>query len=133
MSTLVLWICLAFEGALALAWVTAAPTMGQSHAARVERTRADMRSIGNALDLYQVDCGRYPDSFTSLWLRPAAASRWKGPYLKEYPPKDPWGNDYQYVRDADGSYEVSSHGADGARGCACPDADLSSRTTDDRW
>lgn len=103
--------------------------MGEGHTARVERTRADMRSMGGALDRYRSDTGAYPARFQSLWERPADRSRWDGPYVQEYPPRDPWGTEYVYsVRSDVTSYEIVSYGADRARGCDCQEADRSSRT-----
>jgi general secretion pathway protein G len=103
--------------------------MGQGHEARVQRTAADMRAIGDALDLFRVDCGDYPASLDALWVRPANARKWgPEPYLKEYPPKDPWGNEYQYRYEAGARFEIVSFGADGAPGGVEETQDLSSST-----
>lgn len=111
-----------------LAAVVTVNVMGQGHTARVERCRADMRSIGNALDLYKIDVGVYPQQLNALWERPAQARKWSGPYLKEYPPKDPWQNDYIYNFSGGSQYEIISYGAMGAPGGTDEEADLSSRT-----
>ena len=39
-------------------------------------------------------------------------------------PKDPWGNDYQYIRYPDGRFDLLSYGADGREGGEEYDADL---------
>jgi general secretion pathway protein G len=98
------------------------------------RVPKDMKYISDALDLYRVDCGEYPDRLDALWERPAG---WRGkypyiPYLKEYPPKDPWGNPYVYRYEGGRRFEILSLGADGRPGCSCMDCDLSSRTINDR-
>lgn len=113
-----------------LAAVVTVNVMGQSHTARIERVRADMRAIGDALDLFKIACGTYPQQLQDLWERPSsnAARRWAGPYLKEYPPVDPWGNEYVYQFSGGGQYEIISYGADGAPGGTDEGADLSSRT-----
>lgn len=83
-----------------------------------------------ALELYEVDCGHYPDRLEALWGRPAGALTW-GPvqYLEEHPPKDPWGNEYQYFPPVDGRpFVLVSLGADGAPGGTDECFDLSSRT-----
>jgi general secretion pathway protein G len=41
-------------------------------------------------------------------------------------PKDPWGNDYQYVRYPDGRFDIVSLGADGREGGESYDADITS-------
>jgi general secretion pathway protein G len=127
LSTLTCWLLIGGAGWLGLGWLTT-PTMAQGPRARLERARADMRSIGQALDLYKIDTGEYPEQLKSLWERPVDVRCWNGPYLQEYPPRDPWGGDYGYVRSSPTFYEILSDGADGARGCSCADADHSSHT-----
>lgn len=113
-----------------LAAVVTVNVMGQGHTARVERVRADMKAIGDACDLFKIACGTYPQNLQELWERPSsnAARKWAGPYLKEYPPLDPWGNEYVYNFAGSGQYEIISYGADGAPGGVDEAADLSSKT-----
>jgi general secretion pathway protein G len=113
-----------------LAAVVTVNVMGQGHGPRVQRPAADMKAIRAALELYKVDCGRYPDRLDALWIRPPGLPRWgPEPYLKEYPPKDPWGNEYQYVPPYGvRRFEIVSFGADGAPGGQDECSDLSSRT-----
>ena len=56
----------------------------------------------------------------------SARGRWKGPYLEEALPMDPWGHPYQYaVLGPPGRpYALYSFGADGKRGGEGVDADL---------
>ncbi|MDP2653289.1 MAG: type II secretion system major pseudopilin GspG [Candidatus Omnitrophota bacterium] len=97
---------------------------GQGEKARRAAARADIDSyLATALDMYELDNGRYPTSeqgLRALIEAPAAAPvprDWNGPYLKKKRiPKDPWGNDYVYAspgaRNA-GDYDLSSSGRDG--------------------
>lgn len=101
-----------------------------STCSRRERVRADMRAISDACDLFRIDTGRDPTFFDELWLRPVSATKWNGPYLKEYPPKDPWGNDYG-IFNLGRRIVVESLGADGAPGGTDEAADLSSLTIND--
>ena len=85
--------------------------------------KAQIDSLGKALDQYRLDVGRYPTSnegLAALFDQPAslASARWNGPYLKEPPPKDPWGHDYQYRFPAKRGldYDLFSYGNDGVRG-----------------
>ncbi len=130
--------CLGLLVALGILWFMAqfvfVARMGQGHQARVQRVAADMKAIGDALDLFKVDCGHYPARLEALWERPADAPRRWGPepYLKEYPPKDPWGNEYVYVPPlGDRRFELFSFGADGCPGGVEETQDLSSGTVND--
>ena len=51
--------------------------------------------------------------------------KWDGPYIKPAVPKDPWGNDYNYVCPGEhGEYDLFSYGADGAEGGEGENADI---------
>lgn len=115
-----------------VAAVVTVNVMGRRHSGP-NRPAADMKAIADALDLYRVDCGRYPDTLDALWIRPPGARKWgPEPYLKEYPPKDPWGNEYQYVPSVGGGRpEITSWGADNGPGGDEEGTDLSSRTIND--
>ncbi|MCD3710141.1 type II secretion system major pseudopilin GspG, partial [Escherichia coli] len=73
-----------------------------------------------ALDMYRLDNGRYPTTeqgLEALIQQPAnmADSRnyRTGGYIKRLP-KDPWGNDYQYLSPGEkGLFDVYTLGADG--------------------
>lgn len=70
---------------------------GRTEEARIQAARADIvGGIALALDLFEVDTGRYPESLQALTKKPQDSSVWKGPYLKHGIPKDPWGNPYLY-------------------------------------
>ena len=64
-----------------------------------------------------------------LIKRPAGEEAWRGPYLDEDIPKDPWGNDYVYQAPATSSDRpvLSSLGGDGKSGGDGNDADIFSR------
>jgi general secretion pathway protein G len=95
---------------------------GRSEQARVAVARTDIAAnIAVALDLYELDNGRYPTTeqgLEALRAKPASPPvprNWNGPYLRRSP-ADPWGNPYQYkyppVR-KDVDYELYSLGSDG--------------------
>jgi general secretion pathway protein G len=51
--------------------------------------------------------------------QPRDAQNWKGPYMKNEIPKDPWGNDYIYEcpgKHNPSSYDLMSMGPDGKAG-----------------
>ena len=88
---------------------------GQSKKARNAACQADIESnISVALDLYELDNGRYPSTeqgLQALVTAPTtspAPSNWGGPYLKKKKvPSDPWGNEYVYV--APGTHNTDSY------------------------
>ncbi len=97
---------------------------GQGKKARISTARVDIESnLATALDLYELDNGKYPTSeqgLKALIQKPASASEpinWNGPYLKKKKiPKDPWKNKYSYVSPGihnPEEYDLSSYGPDG--------------------
>jgi len=95
---------------------------GRSEQARIQVAKTDINAnISVALDLYELDNGRYPTTeqgLSALRSKPSGfpeATNWNGPYLKKEP-KDPWGNPYQYKYPAthEGKdYDLYSQGSDG--------------------
>ena len=93
---------------------------GRSEEARRQAAKADIEGgISLALDLYEVDNGRYPAKLEDLLSKPSDASNWKGPYLKKAMPNDPWGNPYVYklpgLHNTE-SYDLYSPGQDKQEG-----------------
>ena len=87
--------------------------------------KADIGAIVQALKLYRLDNGFYPSTdqgLAALVQRPSTnpvPPNWKaGGYLdKPQLPRDPWGNEYQYLQPGvRGEIDVFSLGADRARG-----------------
>lgn len=96
---------------------------GRGEQAKVGAARADIdANISTALDLYEIDSGKYPTTelgLQALLVRPNTqeSAKWHGPYLKKKTlPKDPWGREYVYVfpgtHNTD-SFDLSSLGPDG--------------------
>lgn len=90
--------------------------------------KAQIEAFEKALDTYRLDVGRYPTSdegLAALLNKPAAATKWNGPYLKKEVPLDPWGHAYIYRSPGSkGDFEVLSYGKDGQPGGSGEDADL---------
>ncbi|MCF7837565.1 MAG: type II secretion system major pseudopilin GspG [Candidatus Marinimicrobia bacterium] len=82
---------------------------GRKREAEIAAARADIQAIGTAIDLYELDNGEYPPSLNALITNPGGARNWKGPYLRKGLPKDPWGNEYRYVK-GDSTFTVESGG-----------------------
>jgi general secretion pathway protein G len=99
--------------------------------AKVTAAKADIATIMQALKMYHLDNSRYPTTeqgLQALVAKPSAgptANGWKG-YLEKLP-KDPWGNQYQYLSPGvHGEVDVFSYGADGQPGGSGNDADIGS-------
>jgi len=95
----------------------------------VKAARSQIDALEKAVEQYRIDIGKFPTSeqgLSVLYTRPAAETRWQGPYLKKAPPMDPWGNPYVYrTLGADGDFEIISLGKDGAPGGEGEAADVS--------
>lgn len=103
-----------------------------SQIARSETTaaRAQIDSFDKALQAYRIDMGRFPseaEGLRGLVTLSGTEPRWRGPYLKDAVPLDPWGSPYQYrlpsSRGKD--YDLISLGRDRAAGGSGDDADIS--------
>lgn len=91
---------------------------------QVTTATTQVKLLRGAVENVRLDIGRYPTADEGLSLLtkppsdPALAARWRGPYLDDVLPVDPWGNAYQYaLSGADGQpFALYSLGADGKRG-----------------
>ena len=98
--------------------------------AMVEKARADVRLIEQALDQYRLDILSYPSTDQGLDALVDAPDGLKreeryrpGGYLRLK--EDPWGNPYQYLYPGEnGPYDVFSYGADGRPGGEGLDSDI---------
>ena len=105
--------------------------IGRGEKAKADAAKIEIGQIGQALDLYKLETGRYPsssDGLQSLVTAPGGASNWNGPYWKKSQiPKDPWGNDYRYTSPGQkGAYDILSLGADGKEGGEGANKDIAS-------
>jgi general secretion pathway protein G len=88
--------------------------------AKQKAAQAQIHLLATALDLFNLDVGRYPtteEGLKALRDKPEDMPSWGGPYLDKGIPKDPWGRPYHYKCPGDhGPYDLYSFGADGAEG-----------------
>lgn len=101
--------------------------LGQAGKALQAQAAEEIEAIGIALDSYAKDNGDYPSTaqgLAALWEKPEKPPipvNWSGPYLKIPFTKDPWQNEYIYIRpgvhDRYG-YDLISFGSDGREGGA---------------
>ena len=105
--------------------------IGQGEEAKRKAAKIEIEQIGQSLDLFKLEVGRYPttqEGLQALIAAPAGITNWHGPYLrKESVPKDPWNNDYKYVSPGQhGPFDLISYGADGREGGDGPNRDITS-------
>ena len=99
--------------------------------ARLEKARADIRVLEQALELYRLDRARYPSVEEGLnaLLRPpqnasAPVATTRESYIRRLP-NDPWGQPYHYsVPGKNGAYDLYSLGADSQEGGEGVNADI---------
>jgi len=91
--------------------------------------KTQIEMLGQALDSYRLDTGRYPNTsegLNALVTNPGVEG-WDGPYLKKALPNDPWLKPYQYqCPGTHGDYDLFSYGADGAPGGEGENKDVNS-------
>lgn len=89
--------------------------------------KAQIELLGQALDQFRLDTGRYPTSqegLNALVTNPGI-EKWDGSYLKKGLPNDPWSKTYQYQSPGThGEYDLISLGRDGAPGGEGEDKDI---------
>lgn len=103
--------------------------MGRPDQARAIAARQDIGSLMQALKLYRLDHGRYPNNeqgLNALMGAGDSAQAGRQAYLERLP-NDPWGTPYQYLNPGvHGEVDVFSLGADGRPGGEGKDADIGS-------
>jgi len=90
-------------------------------ASKVTTAEVQVKNLRTALDTLRLDIGRYPTTEEGLNLLvnpptdPELKARWRGPYLEDTLPKDPWGHSYNYVYNGTGNppYSLYSYGPEG--------------------
>ena len=93
-------------------------------------TKAQIKSIADAVFDYKLDTGKFIDSgvgLEELVRNVSGNQKWDGPYLNAQKlPKDAWGNEYIYVRPGQNGtqFDIISYGADGQPGGEGDAADI---------
>lgn len=114
-----------------LATVVAINVLPSQNRAMVEKARADISTLEQAVEQYQIDNLRPPTTqqgLQALVEPPSGLSRPEryrpGGYIRRLP-QDPWGNAYLYAQPGrQGPFDVYSLGADGQPGGEGDDADI---------
>jgi general secretion pathway protein G len=99
--------------------------------AKVDKAKADVAMLEQAVELYRLQTQNYPassDGLQALVIPPASLTQpelyQRGGYIKRLP-NDPWGRPYAYAQPGThGSFDIYSLGADGAPGGEAENADV---------
>jgi len=106
--------------------------LGKGEKAKADAAKIEIGQIGQTLDLYKLEIGRYPttqEGLQALVSAPPGVTNWNGPYWKRQAvPKDPWGNEYRYNSPGQNNapYDIMSYGADGKEGGEGANRDITS-------
>ena len=97
--------------------------LGNVDKARLQQMAADMKTLETTLKMYRLDNFVYPSSeqgLQALVTKPdidPTPKNWKKDGYIDRLPKDPWGNEYQYVSPGEhGDFDIYSLGADNVVG-----------------
>lgn len=110
-----------------LTTVVAINVLPNQDKAMVQKAKADIAVLGQAMETYRLDNLTYPDASIGLQalVNPPSTSgaRTEG-YIRKLP-NDPWNRPYQYSNPGrNGAFDVYSLGADGAPGGENENADI---------
>ena len=111
-----------------LTTVVAINVLPNQDKAMVQKAKADIAVLGQALETYRLDNLTYPDAGSGLQAlvtppTTGGSTRIAG-YIKKLP-NDPWGRPYQYSNPGkNGAFDVYSLGGDGAPGGENENADI---------
>lgn len=99
--------------------------LGGGDRAKVKLAQAQLQTLAEKVQQYQMDTGALPASLDALVAAPSGVAGWLGPYAKQADLKDPWMHPVQYKVPGDGrAFDLVSLGADGQPGGDSVDADL---------
>ncbi len=102
---------------------------GKVEKAKQSAVKTEIEMLGQALDLFRLDLGRYPTTEEGLQAlrEDPGIDNWDGPYVKKAIPKDPWKYDLHYQSPGEhGDYDLYSFGADGSSGGEGENKDITS-------
>ncbi|MCB1791360.1 MAG: type II secretion system major pseudopilin GspG [Gammaproteobacteria bacterium] len=109
-----------------IAAVVAPNLLGKASEANRKSALVQLEKIANAIELYRLETGRYPEDLVDLVEQPQGVERWKGPYVrKKSQLQDPWGNELVLKMPGEhGAFDVISYGGDGRAGGEGDAADI---------
>ena len=110
-----------------LTTVVAINVLPNQDKAMVQKAKADIAVLGQAMETYRLDNLTYPDAgagLQALVSSPTTGGARTEGYIKKLP-NDPWNRPYQYSNPGrNGAFDIYSLGADGAPGGENDNADI---------
>ena len=96
---------------------------------QAEKTVSDLSGYQSLLDVFHLECGRYPtteEGLNALHTAPMSLKdKWgPHPYTDRTSFNDSWGNPYQYTSNDPNRYTLKNYGKDGQPGGEGEDADI---------
>lgn len=111
-----------------LAGLVGPSVLRQLGGAKTKTARVQIKDLEQALEMYKLDVGRYPETnegLNALVEKTGDTDGWNGPYLKSGLPKDPWNHEYQYTYPGTrAEVDIFSLGQDGTPGGEGEDSDV---------
>ncbi|CAN5655032.1 type II secretion system major pseudopilin GspG [soil metagenome] len=99
--------------------------LGGGDRARVNLAKAQVQTLAEKVQQFEMDTGSLPNSLDELVSRPGNAGGWLGPYARPAELNDPWNTPFVYRVPGDGQpFEIVSLGADKRPGGDSVDADI---------
>ncbi len=99
--------------------------LGGGDRAKANLARAQVQTLAEKIQQYEMDTGGLPASLGDLVKAPGQAAGWLGPYAKDAELKDPWNHPYTYVVPGEGKpFDLVSLGKDGQAGGDSVNADI---------
>ena len=105
-----------------LAGLVGPQMLGRVDTSKVTAADTQVRMLKAAIETMRLDVGRFPteeEGLAILVKKPEEeriAKKWRGPYLSEAVPPDPWSNPYVYRPATGTTIILYSYGADGQAG-----------------
>lgn len=99
--------------------------LGGGDRARVNLAQAQVQTLADKVDGYEMDTGTLPSSLSDLVTQPSGVSGWLGPYATQGELTDPWNTPFEYRVPGDGRrFDIVSYGADRQPGGDSVNADI---------
>lgn len=105
---------------------------GHVDSSKVRTAEVQIKMFKGSLETFRLDVGRFPTQTEGLLVlnqtpkEARARTHWRGPYIDQDVPLDPWGNPYIYSLPGAGGqpFSLYSLGGDNKRGGEGTDADI---------
>lgn len=99
--------------------------LGGGDRARVNLAKAQVQTLAEKVQQFEMDTGGLPNSLGELVNQPGNAAGWLGPYAKATELNDPWNTPFEYRVPGDSQpFDIVSLGADKRAGGDSVDADI---------